>query len=72
MKSKGLYLYRLTWSHALGTYWQMVRKVCEDTQHLAVTLAQADDPGATYRVAARPPVVLPDEEGLARHVANFG
>lgn len=70
MNEKRLTLFRLTWSQQGGTHWLPIKNVHHSMADLAVPLAEADDPGATYIVAIKAPAITPADESRARHVAN--
>ncbi|TRB03514.1 hypothetical protein EXN61_21910 [Agrobacterium tumefaciens] len=70
MKDERQTLYRLTWSHESGTHWLAMKRVHPAMSELAIPLAEADDPGAHFVVADKPPAITPALESKARHVAN--
>jgi hypothetical protein len=70
MRSK-LTLWRLTWSHACGTYWQAQRACDDSTAESWLEIYRRDEPNATYSLARRAPRIVTGYESRALHPATF-
>lgn len=62
-------IWRLTWSHALGTLWLHMHTTTDDLADFRLSQYRQDEPGALYVAAPTRPDVRADQESRARHFA---